>query len=422
MIAHAHLRVARPTDHMQEVIHFYCQGLGFQVIGSFQDHDGFDGVMLGHPGQQYHLEFTAKHGHSAGRASTQDNLLVFYLPNAGEWRRAVAQMIACGCQPAASFNPYWDVQGRTFEDPDGYRVVLQNAAWEENDEPLVGKLPKDQAAFDFSCSGDEPYTPGPDAWRQEHVPQGVITRYHWKSEHIYPGTQRDYWLYVPKQYDETRPACLMVFQDGHRYLDPQVNASTVFDNLIHSQEMPVTIGLFVNPGDKGPGSPIYGGSDNRSFEYDSLGDAYARFLIEELLPEIGKRYAITDDPAGRAICGHSSGGICAFTAAWERPDAFRKVVSHCGSFTNIRGGHNYPSLIRRAEAKPLRVFLQTGSKDLDVIYGNWPLANQDMAAALAYKEYDYQFVSGEGGHTLKHAGAIFPDTMRWLWSDVLKGS
>jgi enterochelin esterase-like enzyme len=149
-----------------------------------------------------------------------------------------------------------------------------------------------------------------------------------------------------------------------------------------------------------------------------LGDRYARFLIEELLPEIGKRYNITSDPSGRAICGNSSGGICAFTAAWERPDAFRKVVSHCGSFTDIRGGHNYPSLIRKSEAKPLRVFLQSGAKDVDVIFGSWPLANQDMAAALAYREYDYQFVFGEGYHTLKHDGAIFPDTMRWLWRDT----
>jgi enterochelin esterase family protein len=133
-------------------------------------------------------------------------------------------------------------------------------------------------------------------------------------------------------------------------------------------------------------------------------------------------YRLVQDPAGRAICGMSSGGICAFTAAWERPDAFGKVVSHCGSYTNIRGGHNYPSTIRRAEKKPLRVFLQSGSNDLDVVFGNWPIANQDMAAALAFKQYDYQFVFGTGGHTLKHGGAIFPDTLRWLWRDYPAGA
>lgn len=209
----------------------------------------------------------------------------------------------------------------------------------------------------------------------------------------------------------------MVFQDGLLYLGADISIPNVFDNLIYKGEMPVTIGLFVNAGDKGPGMPIYGGSDNRSFEYDSLGDQYSRFLIDELLPEITKLYRIADDPACRAICGISSGAICAFTVAWERPDVFGKVVSHCGSFVNIRGGHNYPSMIRRAETKPIRVSLQSGLKDLNLIYGNWPVANQDMAAALAYRDYDYQFVFGEGGHSLKHGGAIFPETLRWLWRD-----
>jgi enterochelin esterase-like enzyme len=279
---------------------------------------------------------------------------------------------------------------------------------------------KDQDAIAASDAGVEPYTLGPDSKAQDGVPRGTVTRYHWTSDRVYPGTERDYWLYVPQQYDASQPACLMAFQDARLYLGAEANVPVVFDNLIHKREMPVTIGLFVSPGDKGPGYPVWGGNDNRSFEYDSLGDRYARFLIEELLPEIGKQYAIVDDPAGRGICGISSGGICAFTVAWERPDAFRKVVSHCGSFTNTRGGHNYPSLIRGTAAKPLRVFLQTGAKDLDIVFGNWPIANQDMAAALAYKQYDYQFVFGEGGHTLKHGGAIFPTTMRWLWRDYPK--
>ena len=212
----------------------------------------------------------------------------------------------------------------------------------------------------------------------------------------------------------------MIFLDGALYLGADVNVPIVFDNLIDADEMPVTIGLFINAGDKGPGMPIYGGSDNRSFEYDSLGDQYSRFLIEELLPEITKKYRIVGEPAGRAICGISSGAICAFTAAWERPDVFGKVVSHCGSFVNIRDGHNYPSLIRRNATKPLRVFLQTGIKDLNLIFGTWSIANQDLAAALAYRDYDYQFIFGEGGHSLKHGGAIFPETMRWLWRDYPK--
>lgn len=287
-----------------------------------------------------------------------------------------------------------------------------------NDEAQpIGMSTKDQAAFVASMSRQEPYTLGPDSQIQAGVPRGQLAQFRWQSTQIYPGTVRDYWLYVPQQYDGSQPACLMVFQDAALYLGPDVNAPIVFDNLIHQGAMPVTIGLFVSPGDKGPGLPIYGGDDNRSIEYDSLGDTYARFLLEELLPVVEKEYRIVSDPAGRAICGISSGGICAFTVAWERPDAFRKVVSHCGSFANIRGGHQYPSLIRRSATKPLRVFLQSGANDLDVIFGHWPIANQDMAAALAYRDYDYQFVFGEGGHTLKHGGAIFPDTLRWLWRD-----
>ncbi len=282
-------------------------------------------------------------------------------------------------------------------------------------------LARDRAAFEASLGGAEPYALGQGSLPHDGVPRGEVLAFRWLSSRVYPGTARDYWLYVPQQYRAARAASLMVFQDGGLYLGPLVNAATVFDNLIHQGAMPPTLGLFVDPGDTGPGTPLYGGSDNRSFEYDSLGDRYARFLIDELLPEIGRRYNITGDPAGRGVCGISSGGICAFTVAWERPDAFRKVVSHCGSFANIRGGDAYPALIRRADPKPLRVFLQSGARDLDVVFGSWPLANQQMAAALAYAGYDHQFVFGAGGHTLAHGGAIFPDTMRWLWRDYAAG-
>ncbi len=283
-----------------------------------------------------------------------------------------------------------------------------------------GRSPTDQANFDASITTSGGYMLGADSLPREGVPRGQLSQYHHRSENIYPGVERDYWIYVPAQYDASKPACLMVFQDAEFYIKLVVNAPIVFDNLIHKKHMPVTIGLFVSPGDKGPGAPIRGGTDNRSFEYDSLGDQYVRFLLEELIPEVEKNYAIVQDAAGRAICGMSSGGICAFTAAWERPDAFSKVVSHCGSFANIRGGHNYPTMIRRADKKPIRVFLQGGSNDLNVVYGDWSIANQDMASALKYREYDYQFVYGEGGHTLHHGGSIFPDTMRWLWRDYPK--
>ena len=256
---------------------------------------------------------------------------------------------------------------------------------------------------------------GPDSAIQSGVPQGRVTEFHHVSPSVYPGVARDYWVYVPAQYDATKPAALMVFQDGASYLREEVNVPMVFDNLIARGDMPVTIAVLVMPGDKGPGQPINGGDNNRSFEYDSPGDQYVRYLLDELLPIVSRDYAISADPALRAICGMSSGGICAFTAAWERPDSFGKVLSHCGSFANIRGGHNYPSMIRRADKKPIRTFLTTGKGDLNNIFGHWPIANEDMAAALAFKGYDFRLEVGQGGHTLKHGGAILPQSLRWLW-------
>ncbi len=262
---------------------------------------------------------------------------------------------------------------------------------------------------------------GPDSLVQDGVPVGVVTKHEWRSK-VFEGTVRDYYIYVPAQYDKRLAAHVMVFQDGHAYvkLDGQVRVPTVFDNLIHKKEMPVTIGVFVNPGHlvlngegKRPKSPWK--SSNRSVEYDTLSSDYATFLIDEILPEVGKSYTLTTNASERAICGMSSGGICAFTVAWERPDAFQKVISHIGSFTNIRGGDRYPGIIRKAELRPIRVFLQDGSNDLNNQHGNWWLGNQQMMSALEFREYDVRFVKGEGGHSGKHGGAIFPDTLRWIW-------
>lgn len=267
------------------------------------------------------------------------------------------------------------------------------------------------------------YPFGEDSMPKDGVPKGKVTKHQIRSE-VYPGTIREYFVYVPAQYDGKEAAAVMVFQDGHAYVGEtgQVRSTVVFDNLIASGEMPVTIGIFVNPGwftnvlekEQGWKAPEGVGS-NRSVEYDTLSGKYAEFLEKEILAEVGKEYRLTDDPEMRAICGMSSGGICAFTVAWERPDLFRKVLSHIGSFTNIKGGHVYPALIRKSDKRPLRVFLQDGSNDLDNEHGNWPLANQQMAAALKFSDYDYTFVYGEGGHNGNHGGAIFPDSLRWLW-------
>ena len=269
-------------------------------------------------------------------------------------------------------------------------------------------------------SDDSLYQLGPDSVRQEHVPRGNVTEHIWRSD-VFPDTIRRYWVYVPAQYNDSTAAAVMVFQDGHAYVGESADfrVPVVFDNLIHAGELPVIVGIFIDPGHKKQDIPEKPGwrprPENRSFEYDTLSDQYSRFLIEEVLPEVGKRVNLTDDPNQRAICGISSGGICAWTVAWQRPDVFRKVLSHVGSFTNIRGGHVYPAIIRKSEQKPIRVFLQGGSEDLDNQHGNWPLANQQMAAALKFAGYDSKFVFGEGAHNGIHGGAILPDSLRWLW-------
>jgi enterochelin esterase family protein len=270
-----------------------------------------------------------------------------------------------------------------------------------------------------SCRAADDYKLGPDSDRQPGVPEGKVSKHHWSSK-IFEGTERDYWIYVPAQYDPKTPACVMVFQDGGSYQDPkgQFRVPIVFDNLIHKKEMPVTIGIFINPGVIPAAAMNQKPQSNRSFEYDTLSDQYARFLEKEILPEVGKQYNLRQDAAGRAICGISSGGICAFTVAWERPDLFSKVLSHVGSFTNIRGGDVYPGKIRKTEPKPIRVFLQDGSNDLDNEHGNWWLGNQQMALALKFKKYDYKIAFGDGGHNGKHGGAILPDSLRWLWRET----
>lgn len=261
----------------------------------------------------------------------------------------------------------------------------------------------------------EVYETHPDSREQPGVPKGTTKQMPpWRSR-IFAGTTRDWWVYVPAQYTPAAPAAVMVFQDGAGVKD---FVPTVFDNLIAKHDMPVTVGIFLNPGVHADGRP------NRSFEYDTLSDQYARFLLEEILPEVEKTVNLRHDAAGRAIGGISSGGICAFTVAWERPNEFSKVLSWVGSFTNIAsgptrrdGGHNYEALVRKTPRKPIRIFLQDGANDLDNANGNWPLANQTLARSLQFANYDYKFVFGQGFHSNRHGRAILPDSLRWLWRD-----
>lgn len=267
----------------------------------------------------------------------------------------------------------------------------------------------------------EEYPLGPDSQRQPGVPQGAVTHYTWTSK-IFPGTTRDYWVYVPAQYTPEKPACVMVFQDGEGFIKEtgRSRVPIVFDNLIAKHEMPVTIGVFINPGILKALSPDQQNRYNRSFEYDALGDRYARFLLEEILPEVAKHYNLSTNPDDRAISGLSSGGSCAFNVAWNRPDAFHRVLSFIGSFTDLRGDDIYPALIRKTEPKPLRVFLQDGNHDLNLYAGSWWLANQSMNSALEYMGYDVKFVTGDKDHDMDQGGAILPDALRWLWRDYPK--
>jgi len=266
----------------------------------------------------------------------------------------------------------------------------------------------------------EVYETHPDSREKPGVPKGALKQMpSWESK-IFAGTKRDWWVYVPAQYRAENPAAVMVFQDGAGYRE---YVPTVFDNLIAQGDMPITVGVFIQPG------LFEGGRSNRSFEYDTLSDQYARFLLEEILPEVEKSVKLRHDAASRAIAGASSCGIFAFTIAWEQPDEFSKVVSWIGSFTNIasgktvrEGGHNYEAMVRKTPKKPFRVFLQDGANDLDNANGNWPLANQTLAKSLAYAKYDYRFEYGNGFHSNRHGRALLPDTLRWLWRDYPKAA
>lgn len=264
------------------------------------------------------------------------------------------------------------------------------------------------------------WQPHPDAVAKDDVPKGKVEQMPaFESSKTFPGTTRDWWVYVPAQYDANKPAALMVFQDGQNMMGKwRWRIPTVFDNLIAKGDMPPTIAVFINPGhDKGRPRRKNKHS-NRGYEYDSLGDRYASFLINEILPQVSAKYNLSDDPEMHAIGGSSSGAICAWTAAWERTDYFRRVYSNVGSFTHLRGGNIYPALIRKTEPKSIRIYMADTSGDVDNAFGSWWWANQRMASALKYMGYDVRFDQAEGyGHNSDFGSSKFPDAMKWLWRD-----
>ncbi|MBK8501608.1 MAG: esterase family protein [Saprospiraceae bacterium] len=284
----------------------------------------------------------------------------------------------------------------------------------------------------------------PDHFQQDGVPRGELKGPFSFHSRIIEGTVRQYWIFVPAQYQASKPASLLVFQDGNRATNPQgsIRAPQVMENLIAKGEMPVTIGIFITPGNRSDIYPDSLGSrnpNNRAQEYDMMDDRYARFIVDEMLPEVSKHYNLTDDPNQRAIGGSSSGAIAAFTVAWHRPDVFRKVYSGIGSYVSIGfrpdetpiklGGQDYPALIRREPIRPIRIFIQDGIYDLSNRWGDWFLANQQMVSAMKYANeeanknsnsgarYEVTTVWTDGVHSDKHPGALLPEGLKWLWAD-----
>ncbi len=275
----------------------------------------------------------------------------------------------------------------------------------------------------IACTAQIPSTKyAIDSASVEHagVPKGEILKFVFESSKIFPGTKRDYWVYVPAQYKPEQPACVYVNQDGIGWKAP-----VVFDNLINSKEMPVTIGVFVSPGQVvAANGQTTNDRFNRSFEYDGLGDNYARFILEELFPEIekqktsdGRAIHLSKNGNDRAIGGASSGAVCAFTAAWEKPNEFSRVFSAIGTYVGLRGAERYPTLVRKYEPKPIRVFLQDGENDLNIYGGDWWKANETLERALTFAGYEVKHVWGEDGHNGNQGTSVFPDAMRWLWKD-----
>jgi enterochelin esterase family protein len=355
------------------------------------------------------------------------------MTNELRWVVAIAMAVACtsasddggdgssssssSMQPESGTTPVTDASVGDSSDTTTGTVDDSSSSSPSGDESSSTTAPP--VMIDPEGDGDHyeppPYVLGPDSMPQDGVPQGAVTMATFAASTVFPGTTRDYWVYVPAQYDGSVVPS-MVFQDGANYVNPDGPFRTpiVLDNLIAAGDIPVMIAVFVNPG-------MVGDQSNRSFEYDNLSDAYSQFLVDELLPVVEADFGVqlSDAPEDRGIAGHSSGGICAFTVGWHRPDLYGRLMTHNGSFVDIMGGGAYPQMVLDAEVQPLRVFLLSGTGDLDNQFGNWLDANTAMAAALAQQSYHYRFVHGEGSHSPDHAGAVMPDTLRWLWREPL---
>lgn len=274
------------------------------------------------------------------------------------------------------------------------------------------------------------YKLGPDSQPMNGVPQGHFVGPTKLPTAVFPGNTHTYWVYVPAQYDPAKPTPVMIFNDGQAFMKQpgDVQAQNVLDNLIWRREIPVMLGVFINPAhlptEAEPPDPVTGDwgdrGTRRADEYNPPTDIYARVVCDELMPELRKTYNLSPNPDLHGICGASSGGCAAFAVAWFRPDEFRKVITIVGSFTSIRGEFIYPELVAAADKKPIRIFMQDGRNDNrrpGNPNGDWFLQNVRLMEALTKKGYEVNYAWGMNNHGQKMGGAILPEMMRWLWRD-----
>lgn len=259
----------------------------------------------------------------------------------------------------------------------------------------------------------EVYTMPPESKPDPSIPAGKLEALPKIESKILGGTRHDGWVYTTPGLDPSKESNLIVFQDGQWYKN---YVPTYLDHLTAQRQIGQTVAVFVSPG------TFPDGKSDRSREYDTLSDLFSRFILEEVLPQVETRLKLSPDPMRRCSAGLSSGGICAFTCAWQRPDKFGLVLTWIGSFTNIAsganlqsGGHNYPALIRKTPKKPIRIWLQDGDNDLDNEHGNWPLANRSMISSLEFAKYDLKWVWGHGFHSDRHGRVTLADALRWLF-------
>lgn len=316
------------------------------------------------------------------------------------------------------------------------------------DYPMIGRLERDEAAMGRAEWNKELYPLPAEYRRREGTPRGKIVGRVMEDSAFYPGVKHKYWIYTPAQYDGKTPADLILFLDGQMYFMPVLkerdlrgtmsdlleaipaegeivlpegtdHVTDLLDNLIADGKIPPAIAVFLAPGYPGPGEPVYGtskGVTNRSVEYDTVSDWFARFVAEEFLPMALEGYAIAADPMRHSVAGISSSGIASFATAWYANHLFGNVIAASPSFGNIRGGNIWPSVIRTAdERKNLRTCMCVGKYDADIIFGDWILANRDVASALNYRGYDFRLIINEMGHSLTFLKYMIPQALAWFY-------